>query len=71
MICYLPKWWSFLTYDGFKSHMNVTYSLKTFAEERIKVGKEEAGTRTFNQAHDKLQEKQDKSQTRKLLEWAR
>ena len=24
MICNLPKWWAFLTYDGFKSHVNVT-----------------------------------------------
>ena len=34
----------------------------------IKVGKEEASTSTFNQAHDKLQKKQDKAQTRQLLE---
>ena len=51
--------------------MNVTDAPKTFAEERIKVVKEEAGTSDFNQAYDKLQVKQDKAQTRHLLELAR
>ena len=37
-------------------------------EERIRVGKEEARTSAFNQAYDKLQAKQDKVQTRQLLE---
>ena len=70
MIRDLPKWWAFLTYDGFKSQVNVTEGLKTFAEERIRVGKEEAETSDFNQAYDKLQANQDKAQTRKLLELA-
>ena len=48
-----PKWWAFLTYDGFKSHVNVTEGLENFADERIRVGKEEAGTSAFNQAYDK------------------
>ena len=48
--------------------MNVTDALEIFAEERIKVGKEEAGTRTFDQVYDQFQAKQDKSQTRQLLE---
>ena len=71
MICDFPKWWSFLTYHGFKSHVNATEGIETFAEERIKVGKEEAGTRAFNQAYDKFQAKQDNAKTRQLLELAR
>ena len=71
MIRDFPKWWAFLTYDGFKSHVNVTEGLKSFAEERIRVGKEEAGTSAFNQAYDKFQAKQDKYQTRQLLDLAR
>ena len=59
------------TYDGFKSHINVTEGLKNYAEERIRVGKEEAGTSTLNQAYDKFQEKQYKDQTRQILELAR
>ena len=70
MICDLPKWWDFLTYDGFKSHVNVTDSLEFFSEESIKVSKEESGTIAFNQAYDKLQMNQDKAQTRQLLELA-
>ena len=68
MICDFPKWWSFLTYDGFKSHVNATDALKTFSEERIKVGKEGAGTSDFNQAYDKFQAKQDKAQIGWLAE---
>ena len=58
-----PEWWALLTYDGFKSHANFTEVLKIFAEERINIGKEEAGTRAFNQVYDKLQLNQDKAQT--------
>ena len=68
MISEIPKWWSFLTYDGLKSHVNVTDALDYFSEERIKVGNEEGGTSNFNQAYDKFQEKQDKAQKRQLLE---
>ena len=71
MIRYFPKWWAFLTSDGFKSHINVTEGLKTFAEERIRVGKEEDGTSAFDQAYDSFQAKQDKAQTRELLDLAR
>ena len=71
MIRDFPKWWAFLTYDGFKSHVNVTEGLEFFTEERIRVGKEEAGTSAFNQAYDKFQAKQDKAQTRQLLDLAR
>ena len=71
MIRDLPNWWSFLEYDGFKYHVNVTDTLKTFSEERIKVGKEEAGKSAFNQVYDKFQVNQDKYQTGQLLELAR
>ena len=66
-----PKWWSFLTYDGLKSHVNVSKGLKHFAEERIRVGKEESGTSAFNEAYDKFQAKQDKDQTMQLLKLVR
>ena len=67
MICDFPKWWAYFTYDGFKSRGNVTEGLERFAEDRIRVGKEEAGTSAFNQAYDKFRVKQDKAQTRNLL----
>ena len=67
MIFDLPNWWSFLTYDSFKFHVNFTDALKNISEESIKVDKEEAGTSAFNQVYDKFQAKQDKSQTRHLL----
>ena len=60
----------FLTYDGFKFHVNVTEGLDIFAEERIRVGEEEAGTNASNQAYDKLQANQYKAQTRQLLDLA-
>ena len=71
MIRDFPKWFSFLTYDGFKSHVNVTEGLKNISEERIRVGKEEAGTSAFNQDCDKFQAKQYKAQTRQLLDLER
>ena len=71
MICDLPKWWAFLTHNVFKSHVYVTEGLKMFVEERIKVGKEEAGTIAFNEAYDKFQANQDKVHTKQLLELAR
>ena len=49
MICDFLKLWELLTYDGLKSHMNVTEGLKKFSEYRIKVGKGEDGTRDLNQ----------------------
>ena len=39
-------------------------------EERVRVGKEEAGKRAFHRAYDKFQAKQEKDQTRQLLELA-
>ena len=71
MTCDFPKWWFLLTYYDIKSHVNVTEGLKMFAEERIRVGKEEAGKSAFNQAYDKFQAKQYKAQTRELLDLAR
>ena len=67
MICDVPNWWSFLTYDGFKSHVNVTDALEFFSKDRINVGKEETGTSTFKQAYDKLHAKQDKA--KKVSSW--
>ena len=71
MICDFPRCWSFLIYNGFNYHVNVTDTFNLFAEERIKVGKNEAGTSALNQEYDKLQANQDKDQTRQLLELAR
>ena len=71
MIRDFQKWWAFLTYYGFKSHVNVTEGPKNVAGERIRVEKEEAGTSAFNQSYDKFQAKQEKDQTRQLLELAR
>ena len=51
--------------------MNVTDTLEMFSEDRIKVGKKEAGTSAFNQAYDRFQAKQDKAQTRQILDLAR
>ena len=42
-----------------------------FSDNRMRVGKEEAGTSASNQAYDKFQAKQDKAQTRELLYLAR
>ena len=42
-----------------------------FSEGRIKAGKEESGTSTFNQAYDKFQTNNDKDQTRQILDLAR
>ena len=63
MISNSPEWWAFLTYNGFKSHVNFTEGLKVFPEDRIKVGKEEDGRGTFNQSYDKLQANKNKKTT--------
>ena len=62
MIREFPKWWDLLTYDGSKSDVNVTEGLEKCVEERIRVGKEEAGTSAINQSYDKFQANQDKFQ---------
>ena len=70
MISDFPKWWVFLIYYGLKPHVNVAEGLEEFIEERIRVGKEEAGTSALNKAYDKFYAKQDKYQTSQLLELA-
>ena len=71
MIREFPKWWAFITYDGFKYHVNVIEGLEKYADERIRIGKEESGTNAFNQAYDKFLAKQYKAQTRQLVELSR
>ena len=56
MICDFPEWSEFLTYCGFKSDENITKIL-VFLGEKIKVGKEEAGTIAFNEEYYKFQAK--------------
>ena len=70
MIHDFSKWWAFLTYYGFKYHGIFTEGLKTNYEERIRIGKEEAGTKAFNQAYYKFQANQDKAQTSHFLEFS-
>ena len=71
MIRNSPKWWALLAYYGSKSHVNATEGLEKFTEDRIRVGKEEAGTSAFNRAYDKFQAKQEKAETRQPLELER
>jgi hypothetical protein len=60
-----------VTYDGFKSHVNVTEALEVFAENKIIVVKEESRSSDTNQAYDQLQAVADKCVTRQLLDIAR
>ena len=71
MICDFYEWRAFLTYVGFKYHVNVIEGLIIFAEERVKVGKEEAFKSNFNQVYDEIQENKDKIVTRQLLDMER
>ena len=57
-----------LTYDGFKSHVNVTESLTTFYGHKICVVKEGASMLHVNQAYNQSQAKEDKRATRQILE---
>ena len=66
-----PLWWVLLTFDGFKSHVNVLAALQKFYEAKIRAAKEDGGTSATNQAYDQQQAKQDKSATRQLLDMAR
>ena len=66
-----PDWWALLTFDGFKSHVNVTRALQKFAEYLIRVAKEEGGTSATNQSYDQEQAVKDKMHTRRLLDLAR
>ena len=60
-----------MTYDGFKSHVDVTEALEVFAENKIIIVKEESGSSDTNQAYDQLQVVADKRATRQLLDIAR
>ena len=64
-------WWALLTFDGFKSHVNVTQMLQKFLEHFIRVAKEEGGTSATNQFYDQEQAIKDKMHTRRLLDLAR
>ena len=64
MICDFADLWTLPKYDGFKTHVNVTDGLVFFVEERIKVGKEEAGANDFNQAYNKSQANQENIATK-------
>ena len=48
--------------------MNITKGLESFADESIKVGKQEASTSAFNQVYDKYQANQDKAHIRHIME---
>ena len=63
--------WTVPIYDGLKSYVNFTEGLGKFAGERIRFGNEEDGTSAFKQAYEKFQARQDKAQTRQILELAR
>ena len=39
-----PEWWACLSFDGFKSHVNVNEALNDFSDAKIRALKEEAGT---------------------------
>ena len=66
-----PDWWALLTFDGFKSHVNVTHALQKFAEHLICVAKEEGGISATNQSYDQEQAVKDKMHTRRLLDLTR
>jgi hypothetical protein len=71
VICDYPHWNVLLTYDGFKSHVNVTEALEVFAQHNIVVVKEESGASDTNQSYDQQQAVADKKATRQLLDIAR
>ncbi len=50
-----PGWDVFLTYDGFKSHVNVTDGLETLTENTIQTVKKEAGISQLYQSCDQHQ----------------
>ena len=66
-----PEWWACITFDGFKSHVNVNEALQQFAVNNIRSVKEEAGTSHVNQPYDQAQALADKRASRQLLEMAR
>ena len=71
VLCNHPDWWCVLTYDGFKSHVNVNTALQTFHDNKIRVVKEQAGTSHVNQPYNQSQAKADKRAARQLLGLAR
>ena len=71
VICNHPDWWTLLTYDGFKFHVNVKKVFKTFHDNKIGVVTEEAGTSHINQPYDQGQTKVDKRASRQLLDLVR
>ena len=66
-----PEWWACLTFDGFKSHVNVNEALQVFSDANIRAVKEEAGTSHVNQPYDQETAQADKRASRQLLEIAR
>ena len=42
VICNDKDWWKLITYDGFKSHFNVTEGVYIFYKDNKKVRKDEA-----------------------------
>ena len=66
-----PDWWACLTFDAFKSHVNVDEASIFFASVEIRAVKEEAGTSHVNQPYDQETAQADKRSARQLLEMAR
>ena len=64
-------WWVCLTYNGFKSHVNINAALQEFTNNKIRAIKEKGGTSHVNQPHDQTQAQADKRASRQLLEMAR
>eukprot|EP00957_Ditylum_brightwellii_P183419 13971816-Ditylum_brightwellii.AAC.1 len=58
-----PDWEALLTYDGYKSHVNVTEALAIFAQHNIVVAKEESRSSGTNQSYDQQQAVADKRAT--------
>ena len=57
--------------DGFKSHHNGNEALKKFADNNIRMVKEEGGTIYVNRSYDKCRAVKYKSVSRQMIEWAR
>ena len=63
-----PDWFTYTTFDGFKSHVNTAESLVEWVRHKHRVVKEEAGTSHVNQAYNQQQALADKRPSRDLLE---
>ena len=66
-----PNWSALLTFDGFKSHVNVQEALHDWSVNLIWTLKKEAGTSHGNQAYNQYQARADKQITRDLLDACR